>query len=282
MYGYAQPPGSRDHWDEARINLTRLGASDRDASVSGVLAVWVATSPEGGACVVGWYRNATVYRDHQPAPVGSARRHSETDCGYYVTARSEDAILLPTDERVFSVPQKGKGAFGQSNIWYADDAEQHREFRLNVFQYVETRRVLIAPQPEGSSPARQPDLLLRQRVEQVAIETTAAYFTGLGYRVDSVEKDNLGWDLEAVLGKRDLKLEVKGLSGSQIEVELTPNEYAMMREHRDTYRVCVVRTALTEPKLEIFYYSKESGQWESADRRVLRVQEIVAARCHAN
>src|SRR5262245_3305193 len=51
VYGYGQPPGRRDRWDEAKINLTRLGASERDTSVSGVLALWVATSPTGGAFV---------------------------------------------------------------------------------------------------------------------------------------------------------------------------------------------------------------------------------------
>jgi hypothetical protein len=86
----------------------------------------VATEPGVGALVVGWYRNAKVYRDWQPPPSGSARRHSETDCGYYVTASEEDAILLPLHERVFPIPQKGKGEFGQSNIWYANDPAQHR------------------------------------------------------------------------------------------------------------------------------------------------------------
>ncbi len=105
--------------------------------------------------------------------------------------------------------------------------------------------------------------------------------TQLGYRVDSVEEDNLGWDLDAVSGKRKLKLEVKGLSGSQIAVDLTPNKYAAMHKHRDSYRVCVVTGAFAAPCLAIFAYSPDSGQWESPDRRGLRIQEIVAARCSA-
>src|SRR5947209_20365259 len=63
MYGYVQPKRSGESYEEARMKITRLGASADDASVSGVLAVWVATSPTGGAFVVGWYNNATVYRD---------------------------------------------------------------------------------------------------------------------------------------------------------------------------------------------------------------------------
>jgi hypothetical protein len=280
VYGYAQPPSRKDRWQDAKINLTRLGASADDKSLCGVLAVWVTTSPLGGAFVVGWYRNATVYSAWQPPPSGSVRRHANADCGYYVTASSEDAVLLPPDERVLSIPQHGKGAFGQSNLWYADDPAQHRQLRLNVLQYIASRRLPSVPRSTGSAP-RQSDPLLRQRVERIAVQMTRAYFTGLKYRVESVEQDNVGWDLNAVLGKRALKLEVKGLSGAQIVVDLTPNEYAAMRTYRESYRVCVVTNALTEPCLEVFSYSPDSGQWESPERRVLHMQEIIAARCAA-
>jgi hypothetical protein len=278
VYGYVQPPGRKDQWKESKINLTRLGASARDLSLSGVLAIWVATSPLGGAFVVGWYRNATVYRDWQSPPSGSDRRHSRADCGYYVTANREDAILLPPDERVFSIPQKGAGQFGQSNLWYADDPAQHRQLRLNVLRYIESRQLPHSSKHTASSP-RQLDPLLRQRIERIAIETTTTYFTGLGYGVNSVEHDNVGWDLNAVLGKRDLKLEVKGLSGSQIVVELTPNEYTAMGKNQESYRVCVVTNALTEPCLKVFAYSPDSKQWESPDRRILNIQQSIAARC---
>lgn len=280
VFGYAQPPGRKDKWSDAKINLTRLDAS-ADESVSGVLAVWVSTAPTGGAFVVGWYKNATVFREWQPPPTGSNRRHNETDCGYYVTAKSEDAVLLPPDERVFSVPQQEKGTFGQSNIWYADDPEQNREFRLKVLNYIQTRQVASVPDNKTSPPPHQPDPLLRQKVEKIAVERTTAHFTTLGYTVDSFEEDNLGWDLTAVSGKRELRLEVKGLSGSHIVVELTPNEYAAMKQHRDSYRVCVVTNALTEPYLTIFAYTPDSGQWESQspDRRILSIKEIIAVRC---
>lgn len=279
VYGYAQPPGRKDKWSDAKINLTRLGAGSDDKSVSDVLAVWVSTAPTGGAFVVGWYGNATVYREWQPPPTGSNRRYKETDCGYYVTAKREDAVLLTPDERTLSVPQQEKGGFGQSNIWYADDPEQNRDFRRKVLQYVATRKVITTS--DNTTAPRQPDPLLRQRVEQAAVEATTAHFAGLGYLVDSVEKDNVGWDLDAVLGRRELRLEVKGLSGAALVVDLTPNEYRAMKEYRDSYRLCVVTNALTAPCLEVFAYSPEAGRWESAAGRVLIVEDIVAAHCSA-
>jgi len=278
MYGYVQPPGRRDQWMSAKINLTRLGALPEDTFVSDVLVVWVVTSRAGGAFVAGWYRNATVYREWQPAPFGSLRRHSDTDCGYYVTASVEDAVLLPPDERVFPIPQQGRGEFGQSNVWYADDPVLHQQLRLDILRYIETGQLPSVPQLDLPTP-RQPDPLLRQRVERIAIDTTTAYFARLGYRVNSFEQDNVGWDLDAIYGRRKLRLEVKGLSGSQIVVELTPNEYNAMREYRDSYRLCVVTNALIEPRLEVFAYSLESRRWESRDYRVLSIQDVVSARC---
>jgi hypothetical protein len=281
VYGYVQPTGRKDKWSEATIKLEQLGASKADESAPGVLAIWVATSPIGGGFVVGWYKNATIFRKWHPPPAISVRRYKGTDCGYYVTARAEDAVLLPRDDRVFRVPQQEKGGFGQSNIWYANDREQHRQFRLDVLSYVETGKLPTVLLPESLYAHRQPDPLLRQRVEQIAIKMTSKYFTRRGYCIDSVEQDNVGWDLNAVLGKRELKLEVKGLSGSQIVVDLTPNEYTAMQKHRDSYRVCVVTNALTKPCLTIFAYSPDSGQWEGPGQKRLNIQEIKSARCSA-
>ena len=74
---------------------------------------------------------------------------------------------------------------------------------------------------------------------------------------------------------------MKGLSGSQIVVDLTPNEYRAMGQYRDSYRVCVVTNALTTPSLAVFAFSPETGRWESAAGHVLAIQEIIAARCTA-
>ena len=106
VYGYVQPPGKHENWEDAKINITRLGASAENESISGVLAMWVATLLSGGAFVVGWYKNATVYRNWQPAPSSSYRQYSEIDFGYHVTASVEDAVLIPPDESVFAIPQK--------------------------------------------------------------------------------------------------------------------------------------------------------------------------------
>ncbi|WP_410723360.1 protein NO VEIN domain-containing protein, partial [Burkholderia sp. SIMBA_042] len=65
--------------------------------------------------------------------------------------------------------------------------------------------------------------------------------------VSSVEEDNVGWDLTVTGGDVTLKVEVKGLSGHELCVELTPNEYKQMvsPEHRAMYAVYVVTGALS-------------------------------------
>jgi hypothetical protein len=278
FYGYAQPPrGGHNQPGLAKIRVEKLGALPSDNAASGVLAIWVATSPEGGAYIVGWYRNATIYRDWQPPPEGSMRDHAGQSFGYYVTARVEDSVLLPPDERVFPIPQGARGAMGQSNIWYADVPEYHRDLRLEVLEYIETRKPTPANNDHADAPPHELDPFLRQRVECAAIQIVFDHYTGLGYSVNSVESDNVGWDLTAILRKRELKLEVKGLSGSEVVVQLTPNEYDIMRQHRDTHRLCVVTQALAEPKLEIFAFSVESQRWESHEGRALKAKEIIAA-----
>lgn len=129
---------------------------------------------------------------------------------------------------------------------------------------------------------RQRDPFLRHEVERAAVEETNKHFTAEGYVVDSVERDNVGWDLQAGRGPIMLRLEVKGLSGPEMCVELTPNEYARMQEYRDSYRLCVVTNALADPKLAIFAFSSDIQSWADQEGRPLAIQEIVAARCRAD
>jgi hypothetical protein len=63
------------------------------------------------------------------------------------------------------------------------------------------------------------------------MKRTEQFFAG--WKVDDVSDQNKGWDLEATKGGATLYLEVKGLSGSQILVELTPNEFGRMQEYAD-------------------------------------------------
>ncbi len=269
-YGFVKASGKNE-----LIDVSRIGAVAGADFVEGVTVVWTARHPQGGVRIVGTYRDATVYRNYQEPPEGARRTITQEkwQTGYYVTAPSEACVLLPEDDRLFAVPT-GKGGFGQSNVWYAD-SDRGQAFRAKALEYMKTYRV---PRKPGS-PKRRTDPEMRSKVENAAIALIWERYERKGYSLESVEKDNVGWDLEAEFESIKLLCEVKGLSGNQLRVELTPNEYANMLARKDQYRLCVVINALDAKRQEffIFSFSRATGQWESEDGRVLKLQERTSA-----
>ena len=116
LYGYVQPSGRA-------IKIEKLGAADGDDSVDGVTVVWTASPEAGGTVVVGWYKNATVYRDAQQIPKPTPHQVRNGVDLFRIKARSADAVLLPVTERDLIVPRAVKGGIGQSNVWFADKPE---------------------------------------------------------------------------------------------------------------------------------------------------------------
>ena len=275
MYGYVQPKG--------KINIHRLGASKGSDKVENALVIWTARRLSGGGVVIlGWYKDATVYRNHQPAPEGSDRKNPDkTESGFFIEAEEKKHRLLPIDARIFKIP-RGKNGMGQSNVWYADQ-KQHLIFKQKVLDFItniEKGKIFKKPMPPKAKNGKawQPDPYKRQKIEKIAIEKTKKYFENLGYIVDSFEKDNIGWDLEAIQGDQRLKLEVKGLSGKDLLIEFTPKEYEKMKEYVNSYRICVVTDVLKRPFLRIFSFSPENERWEDDRGPYLKITEIVSAR----
>lgn len=271
MYGYVQPIHI--------INIERIGANKEDEFIEGVLVVWVSKLPFGGTKIIGWYKNATVYRKHQPAPKDSNRKYKGHELGYFVKAKEKDCVLLPMNKRIFEIP-RGKAGMGQSNVWYADK-KAHVPFRQKVLNFINTGEIPKEYKLTKTKNGKfwQPDPYKRQKIEKVAIEKTTKYFEDLEYIVDSVEKDNMGWDLEATITNQKLKLEVKGLSQEELLIEMTPKEYEKMRKYLDSYRICVVTDALSEnPLLRIFSFSPKHRRWEDEKGSFLEITEIVSAR----
>ena len=131
--------------DEKSMSIERLGARPKAANVSPVLVIWVATHPrEGGMRIVGWYKNATVFRRRQPCPqhlIGQRRLPDPNDqWGFRIIAKiakKEDAVLLAEDERIFVIRQArgGSSGMGQKNIWYAD-APRDQQLCQGVLEYI--------------------------------------------------------------------------------------------------------------------------------------------------
>jgi hypothetical protein len=86
--------------------------------------------------------------------------------------------------------------------------------------------------------------------------------------------------LEASTAGETLLVEVKGLSGSSINVELTPNELKKMTDtkHRPHYVVYIVTGCLTkEAVARSFRYIDATRRWEAEDGRVLKIKPMTGA-----
>ena len=265
-YGYVQPPGSG-------INLKNLGASLGATHVDDVTIVFTATRPEGGNVVVGWYRDARVWRDQK-------HRARQT---YFAKAKRKNCRLLEVDERTHRVPRKGAWVMGRSNIRYVKDADESEDFVCGLRKYIEYMEApsdLDLTVPVSQRGPRQPDPTRRAMVEKAAIEYVVKYYKGKGYECVSVEQENKGWDLQSTQGAVRLLVEVKGCSGDAGKVELTPNEYAAMRHHRhrEIYRLAIVTLALDNPRLSIVRFNGSDKTWCDQDDRKVRLEERTGAR----
>jgi len=113
---------------------------DDELAVSGVDVIWCATSDMNETSVMGWYRNANVYRWYQSFyDVNRDERY------YNVLAKSSDCVLLPREERHvyrwnIPVAKRRTYGFGQSMIWYASEEKAQpylKKFYKDMCEYDE-------------------------------------------------------------------------------------------------------------------------------------------------
>ena len=114
-----------------QLVISRIDPKEEiDEKVEGVTVVFCATKPNLGCVIVGWYRNATVFKCVQEDNAGNL---------YSFVADSSDCVLLNEKKRVFKVPRSGRDGsdfgFGRFNVWYADEASSH-EYVASVMRYI--------------------------------------------------------------------------------------------------------------------------------------------------
>lgn len=108
---------------DRQVRIERLGAGLTDDYVDGLDIVWTApTRGNDPRTVVGWFRNARLYRHRQEFgddfPSDQHRRDDITS--FRVRARCEDVFLLPIKQRRMNL-ERGAGWSGQASWWYAED-----------------------------------------------------------------------------------------------------------------------------------------------------------------
>ena len=106
VYGYIQPAGRT-------LNLERIAGGECEDSLNDALVVFVSKHPkEGVQRVVGWYENATVFRESH-----NSRHPERKGFDYFAVTEVKNAVLLPLAQRKCEVPS-GKRGMGQANICY--------------------------------------------------------------------------------------------------------------------------------------------------------------------
>jgi|ERR1017187_1784732 hypothetical protein len=173
--GYFQPqkqPKERQKANPSNIHPEKIQPGFVGDKLEHVLVVFVARNPdEGGQYIVGWYRDATVYRYKQTSSFKARQK-----IGYFpeTAAVDDHGMLLSKSRRSFPIPGTVKGGFGQANICYTHDdhgdPKENSQWMADSVEYVNSYKHENA----ASSPESATDQDIADVVE-ASIEHGAGY-----------------------------------------------------------------------------------------------------------
>ena len=250
-YGYA-PVFTKLHFDE------HFDVKPDDEYITATI-IWIAKAPGNnrGVVVVGWYKNARLYRKMQ-------NRYGRS---FIAEALSKNCKRIDSDDRDYQIVKPPVMAA----VWYAPG----RTALKNDMEKLIAGKL----EPKIIRKRGPVDIPRRLQVEIAAIKKITDDFEDDGFKVDTVEKENCGWDLTATRGSLELRLEVKGASGATVQADLSPNEYGTLLKNFAAYRICIVTSALSKPTPHVFSYRPATKEWrDKPGKRVLKVTKLVGAR----
>ena len=121
LLGFVETKSNRGRKNELHIeNIRGCEAFKNEDYVDGVLVIWCATRYTNRTSIVGWYKDARVYREYQEL---------EDDYNYIyfnIKAKKENCVLIPDNKRNkhiwdAPVPKTHTYGFGQAMILYAKE-----------------------------------------------------------------------------------------------------------------------------------------------------------------
>ncbi len=243
--GFFQP---REQNHPPTIALERIEAGFAGEALNGVLAVFVATDPKrGGQRIIGWFRDATVYRHKQ-----ASRAKERNLFSYFLKTRAENAVLVPEMRRASVIPS-GKGAFGQANVCYALDSNGHPKDEARwideALKYIDSYELENTAQEPESEADHDIEQTLQSTIERVAgfqsnprirraIETYAMDWAEkrlekLGYKPKDTHKTK-SYDFLCTVSGAELYVEVKGTQDNGNSVSLTPKEVEHAQSNKNS------------------------------------------------
>lgn len=134
-WGFFEPGFTKGGYDnggkQRRVAIERIDKSNEsNICIDDVTVIWCAYIDElNHSSVIGWYKNAKIYRDVITLSADRFPGRGLPEFGYVhnVEAMAENCVLLPHSEIMscqwLSPRKKTDGiGFGQSNMWYAEEA----------------------------------------------------------------------------------------------------------------------------------------------------------------
>ena len=145
--GFSQLPGYSKNGKEIELHIEKIpgcGLMGKEDKIEDVIVVFCSKACNSrNMRVVGFYKNATVFRQQQVCCFGEDEYQA-----YNFIAKKEDCVLLPYRERhsqgKWYVPSSNKNhssfGFGRSNIWYAANSKNKDEIAYvnRMIECVET------------------------------------------------------------------------------------------------------------------------------------------------
>ena len=108
----------------------------------------------------------------------------------------------------------------------------------------------LVPAPNKKTPSakqgRQLSEKVRKLIELTAEDCTEEHYVALGWLVERVGAQKLGYDLRCTKPERELHVEVKGTTGKGQEVILTPNEVRHCRSYPEMALSVVSRIVIAD------------------------------------
>ena len=285
-YGYARISKGNN------INIERLGDVDQDEEgneyVDNVTVVWTARRPEGGMVIVGWYKNARIFRSGQTYPA-TVHRPFKDKATFRVIANAENVFFLDIpkrDERLLD--DLGK-TWKQARPFYISEKSKFAKMERNLWKLVLGKSGKAISKRGKKPPLNQ---ARKKEIEDGAIEYVTKEFKKRGYSVESREDENVGYDLQAVSedGKEEvLCIEVKGRGIADVTADFTVNEYKAILSHQKSrfnigeYIICIVtNVGRLDMILYEFRYDRKRKAWfDGNHKRKLDPEKRVAVRYRA-
>lgn len=275
VYGYFQPAGYKpDGIFNGTINLRRIDPKIKkdEEELDNVLVIFFATNKElsttnkgitNRSVIIGWYKNATVYRHKQTLMKKRGGADKELD-SYFLKAHEENMYLLPKEQRVYRLGhasnQGKKGNPGRSNGFFIYDEKYALKadkwiskaiFFVNNYSgsYLQSEKDFDAAKAEIelAGIGFQQNQKIKKAIEKHSTEMTIKELEKQGFKVKEYEDGQKicakeSYDLEASRNGVKYLVEVKGTQLDGSSVIFTYNEAELYKKKENKIILSIVHS----------------------------------------